>query len=366
MSSLFEPLTMLRGPAMKNRFALAPMTNQQSHADGTLSEAEYRWLVKRAEGQFGMIVTAAAHIQATGQGFPGQIGAFADVHVNGLRKLATALRGHGAVSSLQLYHGGMRCPPGIVGVPVAPSPPPADANGTYRGMTRDEIEALRGAFVDAALRAERAGFDGVAVHGAHGYLLSAFLSPELNQRTDEYGGSLANRARLMFEIVDDIRKACDPQFQIGLRLSAERYGLQLEEVRDVAAEFLRQAQIDYLDMSLWDVAKEPEEPKYRGSSLLSHFASLPRGGVRLGVAGKIAGGREAARLRDSGCDFVLVGKAAILRHDLPARIARDPDYQAPVLPVAVDELTGEEVGPDFVSFMTESLPGFFRTEDAAA
>lgn len=377
MSGLFEPLNFLRGPAMKNRFALAAMTNRQSHADGTVSADEQQWLVKRAEGQFGLVITAAAHVQLSGQGFTGQIGAFNDLHVDGLRTLASALRNQGAVSAVQLYHGGMRCPAEIVGTPVAPSDPP-NGGGTvygtgstrqsdvaYRGMTPDEIDELRRAFVDAALRAERAGFDGVEVHGAHGYLLSAFLSPELNQRSDEYGGALENRARLMFEVVADIRRACGPQFQVGLRLSAERYGLKIEEVRDVAAEFLRQAQIDYLDMSLWDYAKEPEDQRFRGTSLLSHFSSLPRGGVRLGAAGKIMGGREAAELLEAGCDFALIGKAGILRHDFPVRVARDLDFRSASLPVPVSALAGEAVSPAFIEFMTQSLPGFLQPDAEA-
>ncbi|VWX50585.1 NADH:flavin oxidoreductase [Novosphingobium sp. 9U] len=375
MTSLFEPVTMIRGPQMKNRFVLAPMTNQQSHADGTVSEDESRWLAKRAEGQFGLVMTAAAHVQPSGQGFPGQIAAYDDCHVDGLRTLASTLRERGAVSSLQLYHGGLRSPPALVGKPLGPSSSeggsvygtggaPLESDG-FRGLTLDEIAGLRAAFVQAALRAERAGFDGVEIHGAHGYLLCAFLSPELNQRDDEYGGSLANRSRLMFEVVDDIRRACGPQFQLGLRLSTERYGMRLGEVKDVAAEFLREAKIDYLDLSLWDVNKRPAEPGYGDDSLLSHFVSLSRGDVRLGAAGKIMGGAGAAALLDAGCDFAVIGKAGIVRHDFPMRVQRDPLYKAPALPVSVAELEREAVSTAFLEFMRGNLAGFLREEESA-
>src|SRR5690606_22609134 len=102
------------------------------------------------------------------------------------------------------------------------------------------IEKLRDDFIAAAKRAERSGFDGVEVHGAHGYVLAQFLSPEVNRREDGYGGSLENRARIVFEIIDGIRAQCRPDFQVGLRLSPERFGLKLAEIRDVAAEVLRQ------------------------------------------------------------------------------------------------------------------------------
>src|ERR1700742_3409192 len=107
---LFQPLTLARGPAMKNRFMLAPLTNQQSHPDGVMSEEEFDWLTLRAKGGFGMVLTAASPIQAVGQGFPGQIGAFGDQHLEGLTRLAAAIKAHGALSCLQLHHAGNRTP----------------------------------------------------------------------------------------------------------------------------------------------------------------------------------------------------------------------------------------------------------------
>ena len=93
MSRLFEPLSFVRGPAMKNRFMLAPLTNLQSHEDGRLSDEEFRWLTMRAEGGFGLTMTCAAHVQAQGQGFPGQLGIFSDAHLPGLTRLASTIRG---------------------------------------------------------------------------------------------------------------------------------------------------------------------------------------------------------------------------------------------------------------------------------
>ncbi len=110
MSSPFEPLTFARGPAMKNRFMLAPLTNSQSHADGCLSDDEYEWLRMRAVGGFGLTMTCAAHVLPSGQGFAGQLAIFSDDHLPGLTRLADALRAADSLSSVQLYHGGMRAP----------------------------------------------------------------------------------------------------------------------------------------------------------------------------------------------------------------------------------------------------------------
>jgi 2,4-dienoyl-CoA reductase-like NADH-dependent reductase (Old Yellow Enzyme family) len=359
---LFEPMSLARGPAMKNRFMLAPLTNLQSHADGRLSDEEFHWLTMRAEGGFGLTMTCAAHVQAKGQGFAGQLGIFGDEHLDGLTRLAAGIRQRGSVSSAQLHHAGNRAPKDLVGTAVCPSD---DAKTGARALTSAEVEQLRDDFIAAAKRAEKAGFDGIEVHGAHGYILAQFLSAEVNHRDDRYGGSLENRARIVFEIIDGIRSQCRPDFQIGLRLSPERFGLKLAEIRDVAAEVLRQGKIDYLDMSLWDVFKEPVEEAFQGRTLMSYFTDLPRGQVRLGAAGKIMGAADAAKVLQAGCDFTLIGRAAILRHDFPKRVQRDPNYLSPPLPVTVQHLRDEGLSPPFIKYMS-GWQGFVAAEEEAA
>src|SRR6516225_9479435 len=110
MTDLLDPISFARGPAWKNRFMLAPLTNCQSHPDGTLSDDEFHWLTKRAEGGFGLVMTCAAHVQAAGQGFPGQLGIFSDKHIEGLSRLAQTLRKNGSLSAIQLHHAGTRAP----------------------------------------------------------------------------------------------------------------------------------------------------------------------------------------------------------------------------------------------------------------
>lgn len=348
-ANLFAPLAFTRGPGMKNRFMLAPLTNTQSHADGTLSDDEFRWLTYRAEGGFGLTMTCAAHVQRQGQGFPGQLGVFGDEHLPGLTRLAAAIKAAGSVAAVQLHHAGMRSPKELIGqAPVCPSED--EATGA-RALTLAEVEQLVEDFAAAAVRAEQAGFDGVEIHGAHGYIICQFLSPTINRRTDRYGGSPENRARILHEIIDRIRARCRPDFTLGLRLSPERFDLELAEIRDLAQAVMAQGKIDYLDMSLWDVAKEPNEEAFKGRTLMSYFTELDRGNVRLGVAGKIMSAQTAHECLENGADYVLIGRAAILHHDFPQKVAADPNFTSIALPVSREHLQGERLGPAFVEYM---------------
>ena len=350
MTDLFAPMRFIRGPAMKNRLMLAPLTNLQSHPDGTLSYDEHRWLTLRAQGGFGLTMTAAAHVQRIGQGFPGQVGVFSDIHIPGLTRLAEDIRKAGSLAVVQLHHAGMRSPAGLIGeAPVCPS---EDADTGSRALTLDEVHQLRDDFIAAAVRADKAGFDGVEIHGAHGYVLCQFLSAETNRRTDAYGGTAENRARLILEIIDGVRASCRPDFNLGLRLSPERFGLSLMEIRDLAGRLFSEAKIDYLDMSLWDCFKEPVEEAHRGRTLMSYFTDLPRGDVRLGVAGKLMSAAEARAMLDAGADFVLLGRAAILHHDWPQKARANPDFRPVSLPVTRAHLEAEGLGPAFVNYMS--------------
>ena len=361
MTDLFAPLAFARGPGMKNRFMLAPLTNLQSHADGCLSDDEFHWLTLRAQGGFGLTMTCAAHVQAQGQGFPGQLGVFSDTHVEGLTRLAAAIKAQGSLAMMQLHHAGMRAPAKLIGgTPVCPSD---NAETGARALSPAEVEQLAEDFVAAALRAERAGFDGVEIHGAHGYVISQFLSPEINQRTDRYGGSPENRARLLFDIVTGVRARCRPGFVLGVRLSPERFGLKLAEIRAVAQQLLAGGAIDLLDLSLWDVAKEPEEADIRGRTLLSWFTELERGSTRLGAAGKIMSAEDARRVLAAGADFCVIGRAAILHHDFPLRVQADPGFKAVPLPVTAGYLRNEGLGPAFVGYMA-TWKGFVLPEPA--
>jgi 2,4-dienoyl-CoA reductase-like NADH-dependent reductase (Old Yellow Enzyme family) len=349
MTDLFQPLSFKSGAVSKNRFMLAPLTNSQSHADGRLSDDEYHWLTMRAKGGFGVTMTCASHVQAIGKGFPGQLGCFSDDHIEGLTRLAKGIKAENSLAVLQIHHAGMRSPREEIGEqPVCPS----DNEETgARALTLIEVEQLKVDFIVAAERAEKAGFDGVEIHGAHGYILCQFLSPTINQRSDQYGGSLENRARIVFDIIDGIRKRCSREFLLGVRLSPERFDLRLGEILEVSQRLMSEGKIDFLDMSLWDSFKEPAEEAFQGRTLLSYFTDLNRGEVRLGTAGKINSANDARQCLEAGADFVILGRAAILHHDFPQRVADNPDFEPATLPVTREYLRSEGLGEAFVNYM---------------
>ncbi len=355
-ANLFAPLSFARGKAMANRFMLAPLTNLQSHQDGMLSDDEYRWLTLRAEGGFGLTMTCAAYVQPSGKGFSGQLGIWSDRHLPGLERLARGINSTGSLSAVQLHHAGRRAPPDLTGtVPLAPWD---DAETGARALSTAEVEQLVEDFILAAIRAERAGFDGVELHGAHGYLIAQFFDAENNRRDDRYGGAFENRTRVLFDIIDGIREHTGPDFQLGVRLSPERFGVTLAEAVVLAQRVLAGGNIDYLDMSLWDVFKAPAEAAYSGKPLIDHFTGLERGTTRLGVAGKIMDSAAAQSCLERGADFVLIGRGAILHHDFPLRVKSDPRFTSIERPVTRAHLRDQGLGPVFIDYLATGWKGF--------
>jgi 2,4-dienoyl-CoA reductase-like NADH-dependent reductase (Old Yellow Enzyme family) len=298
-----------------------------------------------------------------GQGFPGQLGIFGDEHLPGLTRLAARIKSFGAVSSAQLHHAGLRSPKALTGeAPVGPS---EDADTGSRALSTAEVEQLTEDFIAAAARAEMAGFDGVELHGAHGYILCAFLSPETNRREDRYGGSSENRARILFDIIKGVRERTRPDFQLGVRISPERFGLRFAEQRALAGRLLTSGDLDFLDMSLWDCFKPPVEEEFADRPLIDWFTDLPRGATRLGAAGKLTSAADCRSLLEHGADFVILGRAAVLHHDFPQRAAADPEFHTIPLPVTRAYLRGEHLGAAMVEYMN-NWRGFVAQEETEA
>lgn len=353
------PVTFKCGAVMKNKFMLAPMTNTQSFEDGQLSDVELHWLTMRAKGQFGLVMTCASHVQLIGKGFPGQLGIFSDELIKDHRKLVSNVKAYNSLAVIQLHHAGMRSPVEVIQQkPVCPS---ENKEHNARELSLDEVYELRDDFIKAAVRAQKSGYDGVEVHGAHGYIVSQFLSAEVNNRQDEYGGNLHNRSRLLFEIVNGIRAACGKEFLLGVRLSPERFGMNLTEVKEVAQRLIDEDQIDFLDMSLWDCFKLPDDEALKDQSLLEHFTSLDFRNVLMTVAGNIRTGGDVNRVLEAGVDFVTIGRAAILHHDFPARVMADPDFKPRELPVSKDYLRQEGLGEKFIDYL-KRWPGFVESD----
>jgi 2,4-dienoyl-CoA reductase-like NADH-dependent reductase (Old Yellow Enzyme family) len=352
--SLFEPVTFKSGATAKNRVALAPLTNEQSHADGTLGDDELAWLTRRARGGFGVVSTCAAHVSRDGQAFEGQLGVWSDAHVPRLRDLASAIAREGALGLVQLHHGGVRALSRLTGEPVwSASSFTEDRPGfeVPRAATVADLQRVMGDFGEAARRASEAGFSGVEVHGAHGYLLGQFLSATMNTRTDDFGGSIAGRALLLREVTRRVRDELPAPHVVGVRLSPEDFGqargLDLDESLEVAA-WLAEDGIDYCHLSLWDITRlTKKRPDQHAIALFRR--ALPED-VRIVVAGKIWTPAEAEHALSLGADLVALGRSAIVNPDWPRDAAR-PGWEPRRPPLTRAEYADVAVSATFASYL---------------
>ena len=327
------------------------MTNTQSNLDGTLTEDDIGWLLPRAEADFGMVMTAAAYVSPPGRAWEGQLGISDDAQLPGLERLATALRRVGAASVVQLHHGGYRAEASLTGERVS-----AFAFNRARAMSTEEIQHVVNDFAIAAVRAERAGFDGAEIHGAHGYLLCQFLE-RANQRNDGYGGDLASRSRILHETIDAIRAATSSSFQLGIRLSAGSPA-EAEDSLSLTEGFLVDSRLDYVDASVWDYRRLPDGASLGSPSLTQLFTRLRRDGVALGITGRIRSTADVHTVLDAGADFVAIGRAAIADHRFAQRCIADPTYRGPTFPVTQQQLRDEHLGEAFVQYFTRGWPDY--------
>lgn len=253
---LMQPLELPCGVTVKNRFFKAPMSEAMGAKDlgptPELSKLYHRW----ALGGTGVLVTGNVMVDPRHMGEPGNVVVEDERHLSDLKQWATAGTANGAHLWMQLNHPGLQSPRSVNSSPVAPSAvkPPEGLEGAFaapRALTLDEIDEIKQRFVTSATIAKKAGFSGVEVHAAHGYLLSQFLSPATNRRTDAYGGSLDNRMRLLVEIVQSVREAVGTSFPIGVKLNSsdgDQSGFSEEDSLQVAAR-LSQLGVDVLDIS---------------------------------------------------------------------------------------------------------------------
>ncbi len=350
MSSLLDPIEFRGGGKAKNRIALAALTNRQSNADGTLHADEEKWLTRRASGGFGIITTCATFVTKEGQAWAGELGLSSELHLEGMTRLATRLKGAGALPLVQLFHGGLRADAKVSGE-EALSANASNEAPVRREATEDDLERIIQAFADAAKRAHRAGMGGVEIHGAHGYLLTQFLSTIDNQRQDAWGGSLENRARLIRRVTQGVRAATPKEFVVGVRVSPEDFGqtrgVDLDESIQVG-KWLASDGVDYLHLSLWDVPRNTA--KYPDKHALALYKKALDPAVRLFVAGKIWSREDADHAIALGADVVALGRAGILNPDWPTQVARNGAEPARP-PMAVADLVARDVSPGFAEYM---------------
>ncbi|MGD2097333.1 MAG: NADH:flavin oxidoreductase [Desulfobacterales bacterium] len=262
---LFEP-SEINGMKLQNRFVRSATWEGLAAKDGSCASQLVGLMETLAKGGVGLIISSHAYVQKVGQAGTGQLGIHNDDLIPGLKKMTAAVHGQNGKIVCQLAHAGFFGTEKLSGqTPIAPSVIDGIAKGMRREMTAEDIQRVITAFEAAARRAKIAGFDGVQIHAAHGYLLSEFISPMFNHRTDEYGGSIENRARLPLAVLQTIREAVGADYPVLIKLNCKEFvdeGLQPEEFVQVG-KMLADAGIDAIEIS----GGIPVSPKTRPSQL---------------------------------------------------------------------------------------------------
>lgn len=253
MSYLLKPLQ-IGTLTLSNRLIMPPMATAKAEVDGKVTQALLDYYAeKSAGGYLSLIIIEHSFITAAGKASVQQLSAADDSMIEGLQKLVAIIHGNGSKTVMQLNHAGSAANEEVIGsTPVAPSGVKNPRQGTMpRELTHEGIAVIIKAFKDGARRTKEAGFDGVEIHSAHGYLLNQFFSPLTNKRTDEYGGNVHNRIRLHLQVIEAVRAAVGKDFPILLRLGASDYtegGTALEDSQ-IAAVAFEKAGISILDIS---------------------------------------------------------------------------------------------------------------------
>jgi 2,4-dienoyl-CoA reductase-like NADH-dependent reductase (Old Yellow Enzyme family) len=337
VSLLLTPLP-LRGLSLPNRIALAPMCQYSVDLrDGVPTDWHLVHLGARAAGGFGLVLTEATAVSPEGRISPQDTGLWNDAQQQAWLRITDFLHARGAVTGVQLAHAGRKAstfapfadtsgsvPLSDGGWPtVGPSAEPFPGLATPSALDPDGLATVVADFAAAAERAVRAGFDVIEIHAAHGYLLHEFLSPLSNHRTDGYGGSLENRARLLTEVVAAVRSVLPPAAPLMVRVSATDWvsgGLTADETVRVGG-WLRELGVDLIDVSTGGnaLAEIPLGPGYQVP-----FAARVRAeaGVPTGAVGLISDPLHAEQiLAEGAADIVLLARAALREPGWPWRAA---------------------------------------------
>ncbi|WP_169084925.1 NADH-dependent flavin oxidoreductase [Paenibacillus sp. PL91] len=327
---LFETFSLKSGVDLKNRVVMAPMTNFSSNEDGTVSDSELQYYGRRSGG-VGLVVTACIYVSPNGKGFPGEFAGDSDEMIASLRSLASTIKEKGAKAVLQIFHGGRECPPHLVpnGDVVSASAVASEQkeNVVPRALRDEEIEGIIRDFGETTRRAIEAGFDGVEIHGANGYLVQQFFSAHSNTREDKWGGSIEKRLRFPLAVVDEVKrvtaKHAKGPFLVGYRFSPEEAttpGITMEDTFRLIDELVVK-ELDYLHVSLQDFWSLPkrgaDETKARIEWIQERVGHL----VPIIGVGSIHTPDDALKALDTGIPLVAIGRELIIEPDWVEKVA---------------------------------------------
>lgn len=352
--SLFSPFMLTEKIKLRNRIVMAPMTTWSANPDGTISEQELEFYKRRSQN-VGLVITGCTYVTPSGIGFTHEFAAYDDRFINSLEKLAAAAQSGGAPAILQIFHAGNKAIPELVpNNDVISASASSVKSGDFmkrvvqsREMTENEIQETIRAFGDVTKRAIKAGFDGIELHGAHGFLLQNFFSPLFNQRNDRWGGDLEGRMRFPLAVLQEVKNVvyeyATKPFAIGYRISPEESvtgGLRIEDTYKLLDRLISSG-ISYIHTSLVSIndsypVESPNGPRTI-ELILNHIA----GRVPVIAAGKIRTPSQAQEAISTGLPLVAIGKGLVINPEWVtlAESGRGHEIQTTLNPQLVPELT---------------------------
>jgi 2,4-dienoyl-CoA reductase-like NADH-dependent reductase (Old Yellow Enzyme family)/thioredoxin reductase len=313
---------------LKNRLFCPPMVRNYATPEGLVTDRFVAHVESLARGGVGAIILEASFISPEGKGFTNELGVNSDAVIPGLKRLADAAHKYGAALGIQLYHAGRQTSVKTTGTqPVAPSPIPCPLlQEMPKELDLKEIKRLVAAYGAAAKRAKAAGLDFVEIHGAHGYLITQFLSPFSNKRTDDYGGSADKRLRFALEVVESVRQNVGPDYPVTCRLSGEEMvpgGLLLKDTVLIAKQ-LEKAGVDAFHVSVGNYGSYVQgwmiPPMAVKDAPLVRLAAGVKAAVKVPVitVGKIRTPDLAEKiLAAKKADFVAIGRSLLADPEWP-------------------------------------------------
>ena len=332
--NIFKPFTLPNGVELKNRIMMAPMTTCSGFYDGSVTHDLIEYYRDRS-GEIGTIIVECGFVDNKGLAFPGAIGLDNDDKIEGLAKIAKAIKEKGSKAVIQVYHGGRMVEPKLIGgqSPVGPSAIAAPRAGaaTPIELTADEVDDMIEKFGQAVRRAIEAGFDGVEIHGANTYLIQQFYSPNSNQRTDKWGGSRDNRLQFPLAILDIthkmVKQFATPEFIVGYRFSPEELevpGIRFDDSMYLL-EKLADKGLDYIHFSMGAILRPSIVDTQDPTPLINKYVAMRSATLAkipvVGV-GNVVNQIDVETAIDNGYDLVAVGRACIAYPDWISRIEK--------------------------------------------
>ena len=358
---LFQTYTLNNGVTIKNRLAVAPMTHFGSQTDGLISDQERTFLSNRA-GDMGLFITAATLVQKDGKAFHGQPEATGEHCLDSLKETAQILRQQGTKAILQIHHGGSKAIDDLLDGLDKISASANEAEHA-REATAEEVEALIASYAQAADLALRAGFDGVEIHGANGYLIQQFYSAQSNRRNDQWGGSLENRMRFPLAVVDAVvavrEKHQRDDFIIGYRFSPEEPGEDGLTMTETGAliDALVQKPLQYLHVSLWEFDKKIRRGGDTAQTRMQFIHERINGKLPLiGVGNLFTADQILAAYETGWAEFIALGKTVMINPHIATQIheGREDEIETQLNPTRADHYGLPDTLWGFASSGTQS------------